>query len=127
MALKSKLNVGMIIIKMECETKLEKKELYKTMGERLREYRKKMNYTQEQVAELLDMSLTYYGKIERGINGLSIEKLALAHEKLDIDIAYLLTGEKKTELTFDGLLQECPREKRYEMEQLIKYAINLVK
>lgn len=106
---------------------MEKRELYKEMGERLREYRKKLNYTQEQTAELLDMSLTYYGKIERGINGLSIEKLLLAHEKLGVDISYLLTGEKKTEMTFDGLLQDCPREKRYEMEQLIKYAMSLVK
>lgn len=112
---------------MECEAKLEKRELYKMMGERLRDYRKKLNYTQEQVAELLDMSLTYYGKVERGINGLSIEKLLLAHEKMGVDISYLLTGEKKPEITFEGLLQDCPREKRYEMEQLIKYAMSLVK
>ena len=97
------------------------------MGERLREYRNKLHYTQEHTAEILEMSLTYYGKIERGANGLSIEKLILAYQRLGVDPVYLLTGERQPEMTFDGLLRECPREKRYELEQLIKYALQLVK
>lgn len=52
----------------------ERRELYRKMGERLREYRTDMHYTQETTAELLEMSLTYYGRIERGLNGLSLEK-----------------------------------------------------
>jgi transcriptional regulator with XRE-family HTH domain len=97
------------------------------MGERLREYRTKLNYTQEQAAEILEMSLTYYGKIERGINGLSLEKMKIAYQKMNVDPVYLLTGEKQPEITFDGLLKTCPRDKRYELEQLIRYALELVK
>ncbi len=106
---------------------MSKKELYRQMGERLREYRNKMHYTQEQAAEVLDMSLTYYGKVERGLNGLSLEKLVLAYHRLEVDPVYLLTGEKQPKMTFEGLLKECPRDKRYEMEQIIKYAMALVK
>lgn len=106
---------------------MDKRELYRDMGERLREYRTRLRYTQEQAAEILEMSLTYYGKIERGVNGLSIEKLILAYHKLGADPVYLLTGERQPEATLDGLLRDCPREKRYEMEQLIKFALELVK
>ncbi len=106
---------------------MNKRELYRQMGERLREYRSRLHYTQEQTAEILDMSLTYYGKIERGLNGLSLEKLILAYHRLEVDPVYLLTGEKQPEISFEGMLKECPRDKRYEMEQIIKFAMELVK
>ena len=35
------------------------------MGERLRRQRKKMKMTQEETAELLEISTTFYGEIER--------------------------------------------------------------
>lgn len=44
------------------------------MGERLRRQRKKMKMTQEETAELLEISTTFYGEIERGNKRLSIEK-----------------------------------------------------
>lgn len=103
----------------------ERRELYRKMGERLREYRTEMHYTQETAAELLEMSLTYYGRIERGLNGLSLEKMILAHRHLNADPQYLLTGEKRPQITLDGILKECPRDKRYELEQLINYAVKL--
>lgn len=97
------------------------------MGERLREYRSQLHYTQEQTAELLDMSLAYYGRIERGISGLSLEKILLAYKKLDIDPTYLITGERHREMSFEGLLKDCPRDKQYEMEQLVNYAMKIAK
>ena len=47
------------------------------MGERLRRQRKKMKMTQEETAELLEISTTFYGEIERGNKRLSIEKILL--------------------------------------------------
>lgn len=73
--------------------------LYVEMGKRLRIYRIELNYTQEQMSEILEMSSAYYGKVERGVHGLSLEKI----------------------------IDECPKSKRYDMEQLIKYAGNLVR
>lgn len=105
----------------------KRRELYREMGERLREYRNQFHYTQEQTAELLDMSLAYYGRVERGINGLSLEKLLLAYKKMDIDPTYLITGDMHREITFEGLLKDCPRDKQYEMEQLVTYAMKIAK
>ena len=103
------------------------KPLYIDMGKRLRILRIELNYTQEQMAEILEMSSAYYGKIERGIHGLSLDKLVIVNKKLDIDINYLLTGHKESNLLFEKLIEECPKSKRYDLEQLIRYAINLSK
>lgn len=100
-------------------------QLYVEMGKRLRISRNQLDYTQEQMADILGMSTAYYGKVERGVHGLSLAKLVIVNEKLDIDINYLLTGIKKSNFSLDKVLNECPREKRYDMEQLIRYAVIL--
>lgn len=97
------------------------------MGKRLRVMRIELNYTQEQMAELLEISSAYYGKVERGIHGLSLEKLVIINKKLDIDINYLLTGVRQGGVLWNKIWEECPKDKRYDMEQLIKYAMNLAK
>ena len=51
------------------------------MGERLRRQRKKMKMTQEETAELLEISTTFYGEIERGNKRLSIEKILCLYTK----------------------------------------------
>lgn len=101
--------------------------LYVEMGKRLRIYRIELNYTQEQMSEILEMSSAYYGKVERGVYGLSLEKLVLVNRKLDVDINYLLTGIRRSEVSLEKIIDECPESKRYDMEQLIKYAGNLVR
>lgn len=101
--------------------------LYIDMGKRLRIFRINLNYTQEQMAEILEISPAYYGKVERGLHGLSLDKLVIANRKLDIDINYLLTGDKKGEVSVIEVIKECPRNKRYDMQQLMKYAMKLAK
>ena len=112
------------------------KQLYIDMGLRLRQERMRMNYTQEQVAEILNMSTAYYGKIERGVrhtdaasglpvHGLSLQKLLLINQKLNVDITYLITGQEKTDFPFEYYLNKCPKDKRYDLEQILRYALNL--
>ncbi len=99
--------------------------LYQAMGKRLRNIRLLHDYTQEQMDDLLEIGTAYYGKVERGNHGLSLEKLFLLNEKLDIDINYLLTGKSCSQITIEEAIKQCPKEKRYDLEQLIKYALNL--
>ena len=107
--------------------KFKRLRLYVEMGKRLRIYRIELNYTQEQMSEILEMSSAYYGKVERGVHGLSLEKLVLVNKKLDVDINYLLTGIRRSEVSLEKIIDECPKSKRYDMEQLIKHAGNLVR
>lgn len=102
----------------------EVRELYKNIGNRLPLKRRELHYTQEQVAELLGVSTGFYGMIERGEKAPSIEKLIIIYEKLGTDITYLLTGDERKNGTF-GIFEKCPKEKQYDFEQLIKYALNL--
>lgn len=109
------------------KSKLEKELLSHAIGQRLRKARIEKGYTQEQVAELLEMNTAYYGKVERGISGLTILNIKRISEILKLDIHYLITGEKGSDFNYEGLLKECPVEKRFDFEQLIKYALNLAK
>ena len=47
----------------------------KDMGRRLRKYRKQANLTQEKMAEILNVSIKHYSEVERGIIGVSVQKL----------------------------------------------------
>ncbi|MDE7272267.1 MAG: helix-turn-helix domain-containing protein [Lachnospiraceae bacterium] len=102
----------------------EERELYVNIGNRLLVKRRELHYTQEQMAELLEVSTGFYGMIERGEKAPSIEKLVKIYEKLGTDITYLLTGDEREERIPD-YIEKCPREKQYDFEQLMKYALNL--
>lgn len=97
------------------------------IGERLRECRIQMRLTQNQAAEILEISKNYYGQIERGQKQLTIEKILLCHKRFKIDPTYLLTGIRPLETNISHYLEDCPREKRFQLEQLIKYACELYK
>ena len=49
--------------------------LYRQLGMRLRQRRLQLKLTQEQVAEAADISLSFYGHIERGTRKLSLDTL----------------------------------------------------
>lgn len=62
--------------------------------ERLKKVRVENGYTQAQIAEILDISNEAYKKIERGESRISVEKLILLEEKLNISADYLMFGRK---------------------------------
>lgn len=95
------------------------------IGRRLYKQRKKMKLTQEEAAELLGISSTFYGEIERGKRRLSIEKMLLVYEKMYLDPTYLLTGELITHRTLTEVFQECPRDKQPVLEQILTYLTKL--
>ncbi len=97
------------------------------MGKRLRLIRLQKDLTQEAFAEILELSTPYYGKIERGENGLSLQKLQILHKKLGIDLTYLITGEREAKFSIDEIIKGCPEEKRIKLAMLINLAIELVK
>lgn len=95
------------------------------IGARLKSWRKENRFTQAETASLLEMSLNFYGDVERGKCRLSIEKIVLAYERLGIDPTYLLTGEKHQTVGFYDIIKDCPRDKVFDMEQIVRYASNL--
>lgn len=63
---------------------------YKFLGKRIREERIKLNLTQEQLAESVDISDSYIGQIERGERNLTLDTLLRLVNRLGVTVDYLL-------------------------------------
>ena len=99
----------------------------KEIGLRLRNERKIRHLTQEQMAEHLEISETFYGQIERGNKAISNKKLIVAYERLGIDPTYILTGDRLLHHgEINGLLDLCPEEKVKDLKDLLFYLKRLV-
>lgn len=64
---------------------------YKGLGDRIRTARLKLKMTQQQLADTIDMSANYLGKIERADRILSLETLVKIANALGTNIDYLLS------------------------------------
>ena len=70
---------------------------YISLGERIRKARKDNNLTQEQLAEICDLSTAHIGHIERGTRALSIESLITISNALGVSTDYLLLDISKSD------------------------------
>lgn len=64
---------------------------YKRLGKRIREERQRLNLTQAQLAEDIDISDTYMGAIERGERSLTLDTLVRLVNRLGVTVDYLLS------------------------------------
>ena len=69
------------------------------LGKRIREERLKLNYTQEQLAELVNVSATYIGFIERGERSLTLSKLVTIAGVLGVSVDYLLSDSVTSDIS----------------------------
>lgn len=64
---------------------------YNMLGKRIREERLRLNLTQEQLSEDIDISTAYLGQIERGERSLTLDKLVRLANRLGVTVDYLLS------------------------------------
>lgn len=67
-----------------------------SVNEKIRKLREAKEWSQEQMAEKMHMSLSGYSKIERGETKLYLDKLEQIAQVLDIDIVELMSSGEKT-------------------------------
>ena len=72
---------------------------YEPIGKRIKSVRQERKYTQEFLAEKLNVSTQHISDIERGLNGMSIPALMEICKILDIDADYILFGVSKSSNT----------------------------
>ncbi len=65
------------------------------VGEKIKKLRELKNYTQQHMAEELDLSLSGYGKIERNETDISVSKLEKIAKILDTDMSSILNFDEK--------------------------------
>lgn len=95
------------------------------IGERLREFRLSKKMTQDEIAEILEISKTFYGQAERGNSSLGEYRLLLLADRLDADIGYILTGKKYYHVDILDKLLEIPEEKEKIIQQILKLIVEM--
>jgi len=76
--------------------------MLKKVFEKIRFYRQIKGWTQENIAEKLDMSPSGYGSIERGDTDVSLSRLEKIAEVLEIELSDLFNLEEKQIFNFGG-------------------------
>lgn len=105
-----------------------KKELNVEIGRRLREVRDSLGYTQSKFAEILGVGEEHYRKIELGSSGLTVDKVWLLHDQLNIDATYLIAGEKKETADIDYILTNCTRAERDQiLHRMFEYTERIIR
>ena len=67
------------------------------MHTRIRKAREDLGYTREQLAEKLDVSVSYLAELERGRTGISVKMLVKVCNVLGLSSDYVLFGSERTE------------------------------
>lgn len=73
------------------------KELNIQIGERCRKARETAGYTQEQLAERIDISTQFLSDAERGVTGMSVSTIIKLCQVLNISTDFLLLGQNGSE------------------------------
>ena len=71
--------------------------ILKQIGMRIRAYRKAKGFTQEQLAENIDMSSKYFGEVERGEKNSGILNLYKISNGLSLPLQELVDFEKESD------------------------------
>lgn len=86
---------------------------YRTLGKRIKLFRKQMHITQEQMAEQLDLSLSFISQIERGVTKMSLDTFVDICDCLDCSPSDLIEQStipnEDCTLEFYDLYQKLPR------------------
>ena len=89
---------------------------YSIIGMKLKQARIDKKITQEKLAELLDVSVAYVSRVERGSTELSLKRLIQICNLLEISTGCILddvipTSNSYLNVAFSDLLKNCPTEK----------------
>ena len=98
---------------------------------RIKQSRKKQNYTQESLAEKLEVSPHYIYEIERGSKAMSLKMLIAVSETLELSADYILFGPQREASSpsdeLDLLISTLSPTQRIAANDILKSAISYIK
>ena len=95
------------------------------IGKRIQSRRKQQGYTQEQLAEMMNVSIQMVSNLERGNKAIRIDNLLNLSQILNISTDYILTG-KATADDLQGLtsrVSQLSSKDRKMIELLVDYCL----
>jgi len=96
------------------------------MGKRIHHLRKQHGHTQEQLAEMMQVSVQMISNLERGIKAIRIDNLIHLSRILGVSTDYILTG-KENQDDFHALAARIAKlsdEDRATIEMLVDYRLH---
>lgn len=110
---------------------MEKTTYYDTVasGKRIAQSRKAVGYTQQQLAEILNMHKNSLSEIERGVRGTSIDTLMEICIHLNVSIDYILFGmrNKERNLSIQQRLTQLTQRQLEYVEKVIDFSMEYIK
>lgn len=90
---------------------------YKLIGQRIKEARKKLGWSQEKLGETIDVATVYISRIERGGSQVNLKRLSQISIALNVPIEKLIVGttlesERYLDKEFQELLETCTPDKQ---------------
>ena len=97
----------------------------KAIGKRIQNRRKQQGYTQEQLAELMNVSIQMISNLERGNKAIRIENLIHLSQILNVSTDYILTGKETADDVgiMTSRLSKLPNKERKMIELMINYCL----
>ena len=95
------------------------------IGKRIQNRRKQLMFTQEQLAEMMNVSIQMVSNLERGNKAIRIDNLINLSQILDISTDYILTGKETTDdiqVLTSRIAELSPKERKM-VEMLIDFCI----
>ncbi len=89
----------------------------KLIGQRIKEARVKKGWSQEELAEIINVATPFISRVERGGTSINLRRLAQISVALDVPIEELITGVIKEDYRyldkdFYDVLQKCSKDKQ---------------
>ena len=103
---------------------------YFLIGERIKEARKNKGWSQEKLAEEIDVATAYLSRVERGGTAINLKRLGQISVALDIPMEELITGVIKEDYRylnkeFDDLLKQCSKDKQRLIYNIAKIVVGV--
>lgn len=96
------------------------------VGVRVREQREQFPMSKKELAERLNITLKFLDDVESGARGVSLNKLMLLSQILEVSTDYLLFGtdEKASDQVFSHIIEDCPSSKRDALAAIMRKIVD---
>ncbi len=92
---------------------------YVDLGRRIRKQRTQLGWTQETLAERVNVSTSFVGHVERGTRKASLETLVSIANTLNVSLDYLLSGSLQNNTVIGPMPQGLNQNQRAALQEIL--------